>query len=260
MKLINPTTLEGWLQPHSIQWYKQLSEIQGKYIYPWSSTLTEPNGESIFDKAVAQIIANKKVLDVGCGHGEFTHQCSLVAKEIVGFDVTDHFIKQARIKNKKSNVSFVVGNTKNALPFEADEFDCAYIRKGPTSAYSSLNKVIKKNGEIIGLHPGDESGKELSLLFPNLFEYSQGTPILDAINQRLDINNFSNSKIEVINSVEYIRSPLDILKLRCFGQHTSIYETLKEKNLDEIAKTFEQNATVDGLPITFSRYIVRSTV
>ena len=259
MKLINPTTLEGWLQPHSIQWYKQLSELQGKYIYPWSSTLTEPNGESIFDQEVAQIIADKKVLDVGCGHGAFTHQCSLLAKEIVGFDVTDNFIKTG-VENKKSNVSFVAGDSKHGLPFKADEFDCAYIRKGPTSAYLYLKKVVKKNGKIVGLHPGDESGKELSLLFPNLFDYSQGTPILDTLNQRLNESDFAYSKIDVINSIEYIHSPLDILKLRCFGQHPAIYELLKEKNVDELTTIFEQNATADGLSITFSRYIVRATV
>ena len=84
--------------------------------------------------------------------------------------------------------------------------------------------MIKKNGKIVGLHPGDESGKELSLLFPNLFDYSQGTPILDTLNQRLNESDFAYSKIDVINSIEYIHSPLDILKLRCFGQHPAIYE------------------------------------
>lgn len=50
MKLIDPSTLSEWLPPHSLEWYKQLSNIQGKYKYSWNSTLTEPNGESIFDK------------------------------------------------------------------------------------------------------------------------------------------------------------------------------------------------------------------
>jgi 23S rRNA (guanine745-N1)-methyltransferase len=156
----------------------------------------------------------------------------LVVKEIIGFDVTDNFV-QAGVEDKKPNVSFVVGNTKNGLPFGIDEFDCAYIRKGPTSAYPYLKKVIKNDSIIIGLHHGDESSKELPLLLPNLFGFSIGTPILDVINQRLDRSNFTYTKIEVINSTEYINSPLDVLKLRCFGQHPSIYETLKEKNLSE---------------------------
>ena len=45
-----------------------------------------------------------------------------------------------------------------------------------------------------------------------------------------------------------------------FGQHPSIYEQLKEKDLQTITTIFNENATADGLPITFSRYIVRAIV
>jgi SAM-dependent methyltransferase len=259
MELTDPTTLAHWLQPHSIEWYKQLSDLQGNYSYPWESTFSEPNGESLFDQEVTEMIANKKVLDVGCGHGKFTNQCGLVAKEIIGFDITDKFV-QAGLEAKKSNVAFVTGNTKNGLPFDTDEFDCAYIRKGPTSAYPSLKKVVKSGGHIMGLHPGDEAGVELPSLFPNLFEYSIGKPILNGIQQRLDFSQFSSSEIVVINSTEYLHSSLDVLKLRCFGQHPFIFETLLKKDLPQISEIFEENATEDGLPITFSRYIVQVTV
>lgn len=47
MTLINPSSLGKWLPPHSLEWYKQLNDLQGKYTYSWDSTLTEPNGESI---------------------------------------------------------------------------------------------------------------------------------------------------------------------------------------------------------------------
>ncbi|OCA90334.1 methyltransferase type 11 [Bacillus sp. FJAT-27225] len=259
MNIMNPATLEGWLQPHSIEWYKQLSNLQGKYTYTWNSTLTEPNGESVFDEEVTQLIVNKKVLDVGCGHGEFTLKCSLAARTIVGFDATDNFINTG-LQNNNSNVSFVVGNTKDGLPFKPNEFDCAYVRKGPTSSYPYLNKVVTQGGKIMGLHPGDELAKELPLLFPNLFETSNGTPILDTLYKKLELSNFSYSTIEVKNSIEYIGSPMDVLKLRCFGQQPFIFETLKEKYLLEISKVFEQNSTEEGLPVTHSRYIVRATV
>lgn len=259
MKLINPTTLANWLPPHSIEWYKQFSNLEGKYAYSWNSTLKEPNGESIFDKEVIQNIVNKKVLDIGCGHGEFTLKCSSVAKEIVGFDVTDKFVKVGK-ENKKKNVSFVIGNTKNGLPFEPGEFDFAYNRKGPTSAYPSLRKVVKQGGELIGFPPGDELGKELPLLFPNLFDSPEGTPILDTINKRIEISDFSYSEVEVVNSIEYLHTSLDVIRLRCFGQHPAIYETLKKENQSDISKIFKQNTTKEGLPITFSRCIVRAIV
>lgn len=92
------------------------------------------------------------------------------------------------------------------------EFDCAYIRKSPTSAYPYLHKVVKSGGKIIGLSPGNDANKELPELFPNLFETSIATPILHSIHQRLAITNFSYTNIEVINSTVFIHSPLDILK------------------------------------------------
>ncbi|WP_042471779.1 methyltransferase domain-containing protein [Bacillus ndiopicus] len=259
MTLHNPTTFSNWLAPHSLEWYEQLGILQQRYEYSWASSLTEPNGESIFDELVAQSIVDKKVLDVGCGHGEFTLKCSLLAKEIIGFDVTNHFI-QTGLNNTRPNASFIVGNTKDGLPFQTNEFDCAYIKKGPTSAYPSLKNVVKQGGSVIGLHPGDASGKELPLLFPNLFELSTGTPILDTIKERLVSSDFSDAAIETINTIEYFETPLDILKLRCFGQQPSIYESLKEKNLYEITTIFEQHATENGLPITFSRYIVKAII
>ncbi|WP_274309957.1 class I SAM-dependent methyltransferase [Solibacillus daqui] len=259
MVLTDPKTLLKWVQPHSIEWYQQLSEIQGIYSYSWNSKLTEPNGESIFDQEVMQMIAGKKVLDVGCGHGEFTKKCGLVANEIVGFDITEQFLQTGLFNNTK-NVSFVLGNAKKGLPFDNNEFDCAYIRKGPTSAYPQLRKVIKDGGKIFGLHPGDDMNKELPQLFPNLFESTTGAPVLQRINQQLEKSNFNSYTIETLNSTEFIESPEDLLKLRCFGQHPSIFETLKEKDLHTITKIFEKNATEDGLPTTFSRYIVRATV
>lgn len=68
------------------------------------------------------------MLDVGCGHGDFTIQCSSIVKEIIGFDATTIFVKVGK-EHKKPNVSFIIGNTKHGLPFESNEFDCAYNRR-----------------------------------------------------------------------------------------------------------------------------------
>lgn len=139
--LNNLTIFYEWLTPHSIDWYKQLSELQGVYKYTWDSTITSPSGEFIFDEEVTKMIKNKKVLDVGCGHGKFTRYCSSIAKQIVGFDVTENFLGVAKV-NKKPNLSFIVGNTKQGLPFEKEEFDCAYIRTHLQIFYQQFSKSI----------------------------------------------------------------------------------------------------------------------
>jgi SAM-dependent methyltransferase len=260
VKLMDPTTHKDWLLPHSKEWYAQLGNMYGKYSYQWNSTLTESNGETIFDEGVLQVAKNKKVLDVGCGHGAFTLHCSTVAKEIVGFDVTDDFVRTGN-ENRKKHVRFVQGDSKKPLPFEREEFDVAYIRKGPTSAYPSLANVVKKGGAILGLHPGDQGGIELSSLFPYLYEpYPEGTPILDLLKERLERSSFAHAEIEAINSEEWLDAPLDVLKLRCFGQHPSIYNMIVEENLEEVTNIFEKHRAEKGLCITFSRYLVRATV
>lgn len=258
IELLDPSNHPDWLEPHSIEWYKQLGEMKGKYQYPWNSLVSSPNGESIFDKEVFHMVQNEKVLDVGCGHGEFTRRCSFIAKEIIGFDATDSFIENGN-ENKEQNLYFIVGNSKSGLPFKKDEFDCAYIRKGPTSAYPLLNRVVKKGGKILGLHPGDDSGIELPNLFPDLFKQSVGNT-LSRIKDRLDQSELSHIDIEIVDSVEYLQSPIDVLKLRCFGQTQTVFKLLRDENMQKIRKIFEQNALSEGLPITFQRYIVRAVV
>ncbi|WP_298466572.1 class I SAM-dependent methyltransferase [uncultured Psychrobacillus sp.] len=259
MALLNPTLFAEWIEPHSFEWYNQLGKQQGKYTYSWNSTILKANGEILFDEEVRKMIASKKVLDVGCGHGEFAVECSPIAKEIVGFDVTNLFIEQGK-RNKPDNVSFVQGSTKEELPFSEDEFDCAYIRKGPTSGYLALTQTVKKGGAVLGLHPGDDMDKELPILFPNLFQAKlPRDSTLKAIQERLKTANFEKWEIETVSNIEILHSPMDIINKRCFGQHPIVTEKIINENLKEITEIFGFHET-NGLPITNSYYIVRATV
>lgn len=102
--------------------------------------------------------------------------------------------------------------------------------------------------------------KELPSLFPNLFQPTAGAPILQKIQAQLEKSQFTSYTIDTINSTELLAAPIDIIKLRSFGQHPSIFERLIEKDLQMITEIFENHATKDGLAVTFSRYIVRAIV
>ncbi len=207
------------------------------------------------------MVVHRKVLDVGCGHGDFTIRWSSAAKQIVGIDITSGFIETSR-NYKISNVSFVVADTGNRLPFEDEEFDCAYNRKGPTSAYQDLRRIIKPGGRIVSLHPGDHSYPELSYFFPNLFEpVSEGTPILDRIKANLERGMLlKQASIEMIRSVSYLLEPMDVVRVCCFGQVLSVYEMVINESMREIERIFFDNATEQGLRVTNEMYMVRITV
>ncbi|SCW80367.1 23S rRNA (guanine745-N1)-methyltransferase [Paenibacillus tianmuensis] len=258
--LLDPRIHPDWLRPHSIEWYAQLGRIKGQYSFSWHSTIAEPNAEAIFAEEVSQAVRGRKVLDIGCGHGEFTLQWSPIVKHITGLDITSDFIKTGKEANL-SNVTFITGNTKHRLPFEPDEFDAAYNRRGPTSSYLDVRRVVKKGGKILGSHPGDGIAAELSEWFPNLFEpISAGTPLLENLKQRLEQGGLGHAEIETVRSMEYFHEPVDVIRMCCFGQTPSIHEWVMEKCFTEVTRRFEINAAQEGLPVTFERYLVRVTV
>ncbi|WP_082882260.1 class I SAM-dependent methyltransferase [Paenibacillus swuensis] len=258
--MFNPKTHPEWVRPHSIEWYAQLGSLTGQYSYPWKSTITTPNGEVIFANEVALMVPGMKVLDIGCGHGEFALQWTPVAKHLVGIDITEDFIHQGN-QAGRSNATFLTVNTKGRLPFDNEEFDCAYNRRGPTSAYLDAKRIIKKGGKLIGLHPGDRSTSGLSELFPELYEPSPiGKPILDNLTERLKEGGLTQAEIETVRSMEYLHEPIDIVKMSVYGQKPLIYEMVLQESMSEITQIFEKNATERGLPITFERYIVRVTI
>lgn len=259
MTLSNPAVHQEWVIPHSLEWYKQLSKKQSTYTYSWDSIMPMTTGENIFEFEVRKMVENKAVLDIGCGDGRFAKECSKYAGSIVGVDATDQFI-QTGTSHNLPNVKFIVGNTKEPFPFLQNTFDCAYNRKGPTSAYPLLSAVMKTGGDVIGIHPGDTNGKELSEWFPNFFALEKGTPIKDKLTQQLSKSGFSSSLIEEFQSVEYLITPMDIVKYRCFGQTKTVVDEAVYRNLEEITKMFSLYRKEQGLPITHSHYIVRAVI
>lgn len=259
MALTDPAAHEAWLNPHSQEWYDQLSKQQATYSYPWDSTISFPSGEDILKKEVLQMIRNQAVLDIGCGDGAFAKECSQYAKVIVGIDSADLFVQTGN-SCSPTNTRFVLANTKFPLPFPKDTFDCAYNRKGPTSSYPLLSEVVKKGGTVIGMHPGDAHGKELAKWFPNFFLEEKETPILDKLERQLSKSRFFRCDIEEVQSTEYFTTPSDVVKYRCFGQTKTLLDDVAKKELPEITKIFALYSKTKGIPITHSRYIVRAVI
>ncbi|WP_237096915.1 class I SAM-dependent methyltransferase [Paenibacillus dendritiformis] len=234
MKLEDPRNHQEWLTPHTFAWYAQIAALSGAYAYSWKSTIAEPNAETRFEQEVREMIRDRIVLDVGCGHGEFTVQWSPIVKRITGLDVTSGFIPDG-------------------------EFDCAYNRRGPTSCYPHMARVLKPGGRLLALHPGDRLSRELPRLFPGFFEPApDGTPILDRLAQRLEQGGLKQVEIETVTSVQYLHDPMDVIRIRCFGQSPVLIGKVIDESLPAIEEIFRRHATAQGLPATYEHYLVRA--
>ena len=214
----------------------------------------------MFEREVAAAVPGKRVLDVGCGHGEFALRWSEVAEQVVGIDAASEYSRSD--VDLPANVSFVTTNTKEALPFSDGAFDVVYNRRGPTSAYLDVKRVLLPGGRLLSIHPGDAGVNELAEIFPEWCGSppASETPILDVLKQRLEQGGLSHAEIETVTSVAYLHAPIDVLQMILFGQTTALIEEVRSRDLPEITRRFERHATEAGLATTFVRYLVRATV
>ncbi len=120
-------------------------------------------------------------MDAGCGDGEFTIKMGQYANRIVGFDNSEELLKIAKTnlyESGISNVHFAYGWTKDkeALPFDNDEFDFIFCRRGPTSILNH-SRILKSKGLIMGIHTSE----------------------FDKVQERLKENGFSSIEFEIFD-------------------------------------------------------------
>ncbi|MFK7693741.1 class I SAM-dependent methyltransferase [Paenibacillus sp. HJGM_3] len=256
----NPAEHPEWTNPQSQPFYSRLMEETGGYIYPWQSQFDEPTAEMILAQHICAYISNQsRVLDVGCGHGEFANQFAARAREVIGIDLIEGFIATAN-KNRKTNSRFLVVHADNKLPFPDDYFDAAYTKKGPTSWYREANRVVKPGGLVCGLyHRGTDGG--LRSLFPGLYspmeriDFDQASRSLQR-NLQLTDSGLDEINIEFIEETEYLLTPEDVLRKKCFGQSKKLKEYVWSTCLKGVEQIFYKHATPKGLKITNYYYLV----
>jgi demethylmenaquinone methyltransferase/2-methoxy-6-polyprenyl-1,4-benzoquinol methylase len=92
------------------------------------------------------------VLDLCCGTGYVTS--GIVARRVVGLDLSTGMLGLYRAKKSKSEVDFLRGDAFN-LPFSGEKFDSIYCTlashefKGIDSILSEAFRVLKKGGDFV---------------------------------------------------------------------------------------------------------------
>ena len=116
--------------------------------------LTEP--EMIFEELLVEIHGGK-VLDIGCGSGQFIAilmQSLGSFDSITGVDVDDGVLKEARSKFRSETFNFIKASSQS-LPFEDGSFDLVSISKtlhhveNDRQTLNEMKRVLKQGGYLL---------------------------------------------------------------------------------------------------------------
>ncbi len=114
-------------------------------------------------------VEGMKILDVGCGTGNFTIKLAERGCKVVGIDISQDMLAIARekIKGKDLDIEFVLGDVYD-LKFDDNEFDGVFSMaafefiKEAQKAHKEMMRVLKVGGQLlIGTIHRDSSWGEL---------------------------------------------------------------------------------------------------
>src|SRR5258706_1852874 len=67
------------------------------------------------DFVIQDISSADSVLDIGCGNGALSYDVAGKAKQVIGIDIEEKNIKQAKNKHFRSNLEYIVGDATKDL-------------------------------------------------------------------------------------------------------------------------------------------------
>lgn len=98
-------------------------------------------------------VKNKKLLDAGCGTGEFSYLLAKKGAKVTGIDGAEKLIDIS--KKNFPGVTFQVQNLSKKLKFKDKEFDkilCKYVLMlvdDPTPVLKEFKRILKDNGNLV---------------------------------------------------------------------------------------------------------------
>lgn len=140
-------TKKHYKEKENIDWVKMTNQFQGIASY------FHKNREELVKKMVQEYGVGSKYLDAGCGTGLLLRH---LPKGSVGLDINPRAI--ARARENAPNAALVVGDIDN-IPFPANSVDTALCvdvldrLPDPSKAVSEIERVLKKDGILIGTVP-----------------------------------------------------------------------------------------------------------
>lgn len=139
------------------------------FAHRWESAVAAGNGEDAFIARIERYLhPDCDVLDLGCGHGEFTLTLAARCRSIVGIEREPGYLELARelaAEQNATNVQFFQVNLAgvndedrvfSGIPLADDSIDLFVDRRGPLVRrfLDEALRVARPGAVIVGLHPG----------------------------------------------------------------------------------------------------------
>lgn len=136
---------------------------------------------------------NYRLLEIGCGRGEFLESFKNFGLECTGTDISDYSVSLlSSLKVKKIDIS------KEKLPYENNTFDVVFHKSliehlySPENLMRETHRVLKPGGLVIILTP--EWVSQMKVFYE---DYTHNKPYdKNSLKDLLEIYNFSNIKSE----------------------------------------------------------------
>jgi 2-polyprenyl-3-methyl-5-hydroxy-6-metoxy-1,4-benzoquinol methylase len=94
------------------------------------------------------------ILDVGCGTGELTKKLSLFAKEIIGIDISENMLQEARKRNFDDRINYLKASVEKYIEEADKQFDviisiAALHHMDEEKILSMAKNKLVENGKIL---------------------------------------------------------------------------------------------------------------
>ena len=168
---------------------KKVNGVWGSIALPYNERILTTD-EILYPCALrsSNKIKGKKILDIGCGTGHFSHILQKQGAKVIGIDSSKEMINIA--KNNYPSIKFYNLSVENLNKLEDSNFDyviaimvflCFNNKDKINLSLRKINKKLRKNGEliIIDLHPCAKRSFKTEIVkqkFPEKSYFKSGIP------------------------------------------------------------------------------------
>lgn len=224
---------KGYVHLH----HKTVESFYGKALFEARSAVFDagfyaPVAESLKDNLLPY--SPSALLDAGCGEGYYLNCLSIFSPHcfLVGIDLSREAILAASARDSAAILS--VGDL-GRLPFGDGVFDAVLSILSPAN-YESFSRVMKKDGRLLKIMPGQDYLWEIRERLPSPRQERDEGRVLEHLRQHMDI-----LKLERL----HYALPLSPEEFSCFVSMTPMTESLSQIEREAVLIDPPSQITID---------------